>query len=405
MTLARRLFRGRRSTPCVCERTLASQVADLQARNRELERRVDELQTLFEIAPIGLAVVEDRECRSVRVNPTLARWLSGAGQGEEAHDCRFVHDGHALAAGHWPLETTACDGQVFENQALDLECADGSVRHLLGSAAPLRNEAGEPCGAVNALLDVSALRCAEQEYVAAEAALAASQAAHRAKDQFLAILSHELRTPLNPICGWTQLLRRGRIPVELQTQALESIERNARLQLQMIEDLLDVARIVEGRLRLQRQPVAPAPLVHAAIETIRPTAEASGVILEARVEGEPPTVLADPVRLQQVTSNLLTNAVKFTPAGGRVRVSLGSTDGRMRLEVSDTGIGIRPEFMPHLFERFRQGDHGTVRSQGGLGLGLFVVRHLVEAHGGRVWAESEGEGQGSRFTVELPVSG
>jgi len=229
-----------------------------------------------------------------------------------------------------------------------------------------------------------------------------AEAANRAKDDFLALLSHELRTPLNPIIGWTQLLRRGGLVREQQERALEVIERNARLQNQLICDLLDVNRIERGKFHCEMRSFDLVPVLAAALEAVRSLAEEAGVRLEAQIDHAPTLLLGDPVRLQQVFWNLLTNAVKFTPPGRRVRLDLVSLKTAVCVVVADEGAGIAPEFLPHLWERFRQAETGSTRKKGGLGLGLFIVRHVVELHGGTVRAESAGEGRGATFTVELP---
>jgi len=230
-----------------------------------------------------------------------------------------------------------------------------------------------------------------------------AQWANRAKDEFLAVLSHELRTPLNPIIGWTQLMRRGTLPPAQQVKALEIIERNGKLQNQLIEDLLDVSRIAEGKLSFQPRVLDLLPLVQAAVESVRHPAEQKEVALLCRWEDRSIPVTGDPTRLSQVCWNLLTNAIKFTPAGGQIHVTLERCTHSVRLSVQDTGIGIHPRFLPHVFERFRQADSSSTRKQGGLGLGLFIVRYIVELHGGKITAHSDGEGRGARFVVELPV--
>ncbi|MBC8071674.1 MAG: response regulator [Deltaproteobacteria bacterium] len=246
--------------------------------------------------------------------------------------------------------------------------------------------------------------------LAREAAFAAEQAARREaeqasrlKDEFLATVSHELRTPLHAMLGWLSLLRGDRVPDEKRDQALETIERNARSQARLIEDLLDVSRILAGKLRLDVEPTELRHAIEAAIETVRPAAEAKGVRLQAALSSGA-IVMGDAQRLQQVVWNLVSNAVKFTPGGGRVQIVLQRLDSAVEITVVDSGIGIPAAFLPHVFERFRQADGGTTRVQGGMGLGLSIVRHLVEMHGGNVSAESEGEGQGSRFTLRLPLA-
>ena len=243
----------------------------------------------------------------------------------------------------------------------------------------------------------------QQLYRTAQAARAEAETANRMKDQFLATLSHELRTPLNAIFGWAQLLRAGKLDQAAVERGVETIERNARAQKQLIDDLLDVSRIISGKLRLEMQPLEPAGVVEAALETIAPAAQTKGVSLRRRI-ARTGLVVGDPQRLQQVVWNLLSNAVKFTPKGGEVRVSVEALDGHTEIIVADTGQGIASEFLPYVFERFRQADPSSTRRHGGLGLGLAIVRQLVELHGGTVRAESPGEGRGATFVVSLPLA-
>jgi len=228
-------------------------------------------------------------------------------------------------------------------------------------------------------------------------------AANRAKDEFLAVLSHELRTPLTPILSWSTLIRERPLDAVAREQGLRAIERNAKLQARVIDDLLDVSRVITGKLRLNLRPVAVDPVVHAAIGSLRPAADAKGVHLEAVLDADPAMVSGDPERLQQVAWNLVSNAIKFTSRGGRVEVRLGQDGEHVRLIVADDGAGIDPAMLPRLFDRFWQADSSITRAHGGLGLGLAVVRHLVELHGGSVHAHSEGEGRGATFTVTLPA--
>ena len=230
--------------------------------------------------------------------------------------------------------------------------------------------------------------------------------ANRAKDVFLATLSHELRTPLTPVLGWVNLLRSGHTNVDttLLDQGLEAIERNARLQARLVDDLLDISRIISGKLRIEWEPVNLCEVVTAALETVRPEATTRRVTLAVDVPDAPLVVQGAPVRLQQVAWNLLSNAVKFTPDGGRVSLRVRRADGEARVVVEDTGIGIAPEFLPHVFDRFRQADGSTTRQYGGLGLGLAIVRALAELHGGSVRAESEGAGAGARFIFSIPCA-
>jgi PAS domain S-box-containing protein len=242
-------------------------------------------------------------------------------------------------------------------------------------------------------------------YETAEKARVTAEDANRAKDEFLATMSHELRTPLNAVLGWSRMLRAGQVAPGQASRALEVIERNARAQAQLVDDILDVSRIITGKLRLVVAPVELASVIDGALEVVRLAAHAKGIELHAALDPGVGTVNGDAARLQQVVWNLLANAVKFTPPGGRVLIRLQHAAGMARIVVTDTGAGIAPEFLPHVFDRFRQADSSTTRIHGGLGLGLAIVRHIVEQHGGDVRAESRGLGEGSTFTVEIPLHG
>ena len=231
-----------------------------------------------------------------------------------------------------------------------------------------------------------------------------AEAASRAKDEFLATVSHELRTPLNAILGWGRLLRTSKLNEETFTRGLETIERNARLQVQLIDDLLDVARIISGKLRLTVIPVELSSIIEAAVDSIRPAADAKGIRLQVLLDSYAGLISGDPDRLQQVVWNLLSNAVKFTGKKGRVQIRLQRIDSHVEITISDSGRGISPEFLPYVFDRFRQADSSISRMHGGLGLGLAIVRNLVELHGGSVQVQSPGEGLGATFTVQLPIT-
>jgi signal transduction histidine kinase/ActR/RegA family two-component response regulator len=246
------------------------------------------------------------------------------------------------------------------------------------------------------------LQALQRAEALARAAQAQGEQASRMKDEFLATLSHELRTPLNAILGWSQLIRQ-RPDAQMIEEGLSIIERNTRVQVQLIEDLLDMSRIISGKLRLDFEIIDIATFIDAAIETVGPAAKAKGVELRRVVIGKS-FVGGDANRLQQVIWNLLSNAIKFTPAGGHVEVRAGRHDSRISISVADSGQGIKSEFLPHAFERFRQADGSTTRPQGGLGLGLAIVKNLVELHGGTVEACSAGENQGSTFTIMLPAA-
>jgi signal transduction histidine kinase/ActR/RegA family two-component response regulator len=243
----------------------------------------------------------------------------------------------------------------------------------------------------------------EQLLLRAERARAEAEAANRIKDEFLATLSHELRTPLTSLLGWSSVLREARRDPKVLNQGLEAIDRNARVQAQLIDDLLDVSRIVSGKLNLDVRPLDIASVARAAINVVRPAADAKGMVLDYWAEPGLGAICADSARLHQIIWNLLSNAVKFTPNGGKIHVRVEQDGSDARVTVKDTGQGIDPEFLPRVFDRFRQADSSTTRSFGGLGLGLAIVRHLVELHGGTVSAQSDGANKGATFTATFPL--
>jgi signal transduction histidine kinase/ActR/RegA family two-component response regulator len=291
-----------------------------------------------------------------------------------------------------------------------LELADGRAFERFSRVQVID---GTTVGRVWSFRDVTAHRRAQTAARAAaeerkqlldseRAARAEAERASGVKDEFLANLSHELRTPLNAILGWAQVLRR-RVEGESELRAgLEAIERNARAQAQLIEELLDMNRIASGKVHLDLRPVAPAAFIEAAIETLRPAAEAKGIRLEKRLDVAAGAVSGDAGRLQQVVWNLLSNAIKFTPRAGRVEILLERADGQIEISVADSGIGIKPEHFASIFERFRQAETSLAREHGGLGLGLAIVKQLVQLHGGTVRVSSAGEGRGATFVVRLP---
>jgi PAS domain S-box-containing protein len=299
-------------------------------------------------------------------------------------------------------------GETVDHYLTKRRRKDGTIIDISLTVSPIRDAEGRVVGASKVGRDVTAEVRAREErerlLEAAQAAKAEAEAANRLKDEFLATLSHELRTPLNAILGWARILASGPVDPEDLREGLEAIDRNAGAQAQIIEDLLDVSRIVSGNLRLEVQRVNMAEVVDAAIAAVTPAAEARGVRIGKVLDPLAGPVSGDPARLQQVIWNLVTNAVKFTPKGGRVQVLLERVNSHIEIAVIDTGVGIRPEFLPHLFERFRQADASTTRRHGGLGLGLAIVKQLAELHGGTVRAKSPGEGQGSTFVVSLPIT-
>lgn len=544
--------------------------------NQDLQRRVNELQTLFDVIPIGIAIAEDTECNKIRVNPAFAQLLNisaGAnasitpGDNEAQPPYKMLHEGRELQGDELPLQQAATRGVEVRDVEVDVVREDGTVFNLFGYAAPLLDEQGHSRGAVSVFLDITERKRTEtlfrflaqasgvlatsldyqttldnitrlavpdladwctidtledsfniklvalqgtsdkveqvrelinrypldpndqrqvvarvlksrhselvphlldsdleaiayddehlnrlrslnmQSYIclpllareqilgvislvygesgrryseadlplaqelARRAALAIdnarlyrqTQEANRIKDEFLATLSHELRTPLNGILGWSQMLRQGTLNETASARALETIERNAKAQVQLINDLLDISRIIQGQMRLDVRPVELVKVIEAAIEVVRPAADAKDIRLQSVLDPCAGPVSGDPDRLQQVLWNLVSNAIKFTPKRGRVQIRLERINSHVEIIISDTGKGICAEFLPYVFERFRQADSSITRTQGGLGLGLAIVRSLVEMHGGTVQVESPGEGQGSTFTVKLPI--
>jgi PAS domain S-box-containing protein len=373
-----------------------------------LSEREGRLQSYFDLSFVGTAILA-RDGRWLEVNEKLCGMLG--------------YEREALAQMPWrelvpPAERAASLEQFDAVQS-------GERPAVAREATLLRRDGGSidaivsvrglpgPLGGADHLMvvvqDVTESRRAAREredvLVREQAARRAAEAVSRAKDEFLAVASHELRTPLTGILGWVSLLRDGGLSDEQQTRALGSIERNSRSLAQLIDDLLDVSRIVSGKVNLAVRPVEMAGIVDAAVEAMRPAARAKGIALRFVTEDNGARVLGDPDRLQQVVWNLISNAIKFSDAGGAVEVSVERAEGGVVTRVRDSGRGIPADLLPRVFERFWQADATTSRTHGGLGLGLAIVRHLVELHGGTVWAESGGLGQGAVFTVSLPETG
>ena len=284
---------------------------------------------------------------------------------------------------------------------------DGSIIDVSVTISLIRNDTGEVIGASAVARDITEGRRAEQERAALlereKLAHAEADNANRLKDEFLATLSHELRTPLQAMLGFSKLLRSGHLDPPAAAQAIQTIERNAEAQAVLIEDLLDLSRIITGKLAIDMRPHDLAPLAEAALNSVRPAASAKGVTLSVSFDPQLELILVDSNRIQQAMWNLLSNAVKFTPRGGQVSLQITRVDSSIQIGVSDTGIGIAAEFLPHVFEPFRQAQASTTRAHGGLGLGLSIVRRIVELHGGTVAGESEGVGRGATFRINLPI--
>jgi signal transduction histidine kinase len=377
--------------------------------NRDLRHRVAELETLLSVIPVGIGIALDRECQSIHVNPAFAALLgvplnanasltAPAGERPTTFRVRDV-EGNEVPPERLPMQVAAREGREVREIELDVERDDGHIVRLLEFAVPLFDEQNEPRGSIGAFVDISERKKIEDHL----------QQTNRLKDEFLATLSHELRTPLNAVLGWTHMIRTGTLPKDMQARAFDSLERNARAQAQLVDDLLDVSRIVSGKLQIAHDRVDVKEVLALALDTIQPTAINKGVKLKfvaagARRGHTPAIVTGDADRLRQVAWNLLSNAVKFTPRGGSVRVELTCDRSHAEIVVRDSGQGIEPDFLPYVFDRFRQADGTAARRHGGLGLGLAIVRHLTEAHGGTATAASEGLNRGAVFTLRLPLA-
>jgi PAS domain S-box-containing protein len=382
----------------------------LEAAGAESRRLSQERLALLDSTGQGIFGVDlDGGCTFI--NLACAEMLGrppGDVLGRAMHDLLHPRraDGRPYPRAECPLAAAMHAGQAAVLVDEDVWRRDGSCFPAEYSLWPVTVD-GRIIGSVVSLTDLTERRRIEAEIrrLAAEqeAARAEAEQANRAKDDFLAVLSHELRTPLTAMLGWIGMLRSGRLPADRARYALEVIDRNTRMQAQLINDLLDVSRIVAGKMAVDRTPVDLAAVVVRAAGSAQREAEAKGIDLVSSITPSAGPVMGDVTRLEQIVTNLLGNALKFTPAEGRVDVRLDVHDGGARLRVSDTGPGIAADVLPHVFDRFRQAEGSSRRRHEGLGLGLAIVRHLVEAHGGAVRAESAGEGLGATFTVELPI--
>ncbi|MDY6785962.1 MAG: response regulator [Cyanobacteriota bacterium] len=359
---------------------------------------------LFEGVPMGLYRLS-REGKILDANPALIQLLGYRNRQDLLSRARI--DTHIEAAIYEAWKNQLDSEETVEDREIQLWRCDSKPLWVRHNARAVKDEKGELLYYEGALEDITDRRQVEQErdrlFVREQEAREEAETANRLKDEFLATLSHELRTPLNAMMGWVQLVRTNKLSTEQVARALETIERNANTQAQLINDILDVSRIIRGNVQLQLAPLDLEKVIGATVESLQPTAQAKNVALIAECEPTVDLVSADGERLQQIVWNLAVNGIKFTPKGGSVTVRLSYDETRATIQVIDTGIGIEAEFLPYIFERFRQVEGTSKRSHGGLGLGLAIVRHLVELHGGTVAAKSAGPGQGSAFAVKLPL--
>jgi PAS domain S-box-containing protein len=393
----------------------------LQARAAAAERSRHELDLIDQrewldttLQSIGDGVLATDPAGTIRfmnaVTARLTGWTAEEAAGRPLDEVFRIVNEQTRAPAENPVARALREGVVvgLANHTLLLS-RTGAETPIDDSAAPIRSVDGTTLGVVLVFRDVSERKQVERER---ERLLArerqsrySAESANRAKDGFLATVSHELRTPLGVILGWAGILRAANADTRTVGHAADVVERNARALAKLLDDMLDISRIVSGKVQIEPVEMDPGLVVTAAVEALRPSAEEKGIGLELLLEPVPGPIVADPERLQQVVWNLLSNAIKFSAKGGKVTVALGAAGDLVRIEVRDEGIGIAPERLPQVFERFWQADASSTRRTGGLGLGLAIVRHLVEMHGGRVTAASGGEGYGSTFTVEIPVRG
>jgi PAS domain S-box-containing protein len=381
----------------------------VQKRNEEIvasERLANSIldqaaEAIVVTDPAGIVIRANRTAQEVSTGQALRQHVLAA----------FPLVKAAQAPTHPALR--ALRGEIAMSVELPLDVGTGQPIFVLCTAAPLLGDHQEILGCVMSMTDITAHKRAESDRQAlleaeraarssAERARAEAESSNRTKDEFLATISHELRTPLSSIVGWSRLMSTGTLPPERQRHGLDVIRRNADAQARLVEDLLDVSRITSGKLRLDVKPVPLAAVIAAVLDSVRPALDAKKIRLETHVDSEDIAALGDESRIQQVIWNLLSNATKFTPANGHIFVGLRRVASEVEIVVSDSGEGIEAEFLPYVFDRFRQADGGISRLRGGLGLGLAISRHLVELHGGTIVVASDGPGCGSTFTVRLP---
>lgn len=400
---------GRGETPAVrpsavrevreVAQALHAAAVERQRAEDGLRDREERLRAIFNQTAFGMSIA-DLTGRFLQVNDAYCRMT-----GYTEAQLRATDFGSITHPDDWPNNRDVIrrmlDGQI-PGFVLDKRYVrpDGSAVWVRNCALLIRDRSGRPANIVALTADITDRKLAE---AALEQAKQDAEAANAAKDQFLAVLSHELRTPLTAMLGWARMLRTGRLDEQQAARALEVIERNTNLQTQLVNDLLDVSRIVAGTLELDKQPVNLVPILEAALDSVRPHAETKAIHLESGLDPAGGLVLGDSLRLQQVVSNLLSNAVKFTPTDGRIAVTLRRHGGGVQISVADSGIGFDADAGRHIFDRFWQAERRRGREHGGLGLGLTISRYLVEMHGGTIRAESAGPGQGATFVIELPL--
>ena len=396
------------------------QATQLKAINKELSQSEERFRSLSVSSPIGIFLL-DTAGQCIYTNPRCQK-ICGFTAAESLGEgwIQSIHpDDRQRAIKDWANYSHKQQEDAYEYR---FQLADGSVCWTHVRSSPMFSDSGKLIGHVGTVEDITERKQAEsdrEQIILEQAARREAEAANQMKDEFLAVLSHELRTPLSAMLGWARLLRTQKLDKATMERALETIERNAMVQTQLIEDILDVSKIIRGKLNLNIASVNLASVIEAAIDSVRPQIEAKTIQLETALDVSTGLVRGDPFRLQQVIWNLLTNAIKFTPEGGKIEIRLSGSMGNgqedlsptapcpspdfAQIQVIDTGIGISPDFLPNVFDRFRQADSTTTRSHNGLGLGLAIVRHLTELHGGTVDAASPGEGQGATFTLKFPL--
>jgi PAS domain S-box-containing protein len=387
MSAVRSALRARRHQYDVRERLEAERSA-----KEALAQSEQQLRTLADAIP-PLAWMAHPDGHIFWYNQRWYEYTGATPAEMEGWGWQSVHDPEILPQVLERWHDSIKTGEPFEME-FPLKGTDGSFRSFLTRVIPLKDKQGRVLRWFGTNTDVEELR----------QALRQAEEANRTKDEFLATLSHELRTPLTSILGWARMLSSGQLDEVNRARAVETIERNAKAQSKLIEDILDVSRVITGKLRLEVQPVNLAQVIESSINAVLPAAAAKGIRLQRILDTGVSMVSGDPARLQQIIWNLLSNAIKFTPQDGRVQIRLERTGSHVEITVEDDGQGINPNILPHIFERFRQADSSTTRAHGGLGLGLAIVRHLVEMHGGTVRAESRGQGKGATFIVKLPLA-